>query len=129
MALRSGSILPLRAFASIPCASSKSPLFDKLDRLPYYIDIVNILAPEARKENMATRTSRPDIQALYDHALSFVPASGEIDYATLHANILASENPQAVNMLPELKKRGAVVARIEVVDGVKTHTYRRSGGG
>lgn len=71
------------------------------------------------------RQARPDTQALYDHALSFVPTTGEIDYATLYANIQASEYPQAVSMLPELKRRGAVRSSLEVTNGVKKHTYSR----
>lgn len=72
-------------------------------------------------------TERLNTQELYDFALSFVPATGEISYRDLHAAIRASEHPEATAMLPELKKRKAVTARVSVENGVLSHTYSRGG--
>jgi hypothetical protein len=71
------------------------------------------------------RQPKKDVQALYDHALSFVPETGEIAYDQLYAAVQGSSNPEAISMLPELKRRGAVTSHIEVIDGVKSHTYSR----
>lgn len=64
-------------------------------------------------------------QELLDFALSQVPETGEIDYRQLHQTIRQSDNPEAVSMLPELKRRGLITAKVAfTADGVK-HTYSR----
>lgn len=70
-------------------------------------------------------TKRMTEQELMDFALSQVPDTGEIPYRELHEKIRQSDNPEAVQMLPELKRRGLLKARVEVTpDGVQ-HAYTK----
>lgn len=71
--------------------------------------------------------ARPSVQELTDLALSKVPPTGEIQYSELYEAVRA-ENPDALQMLPELKKRGVLKARLEFVDGEIRHYYSRVGG-
>jgi len=72
-------------------------------------------------------TPKKTEQELLDFALAQVPETGEIVYRDLWDKIRKSDYPEAASMLPELKKRGLVTAKVEHIGGVVKHTYQRAG--
>lgn len=74
-------------------------------------------------------TEKLNEQQLLDFALSQVPLTGEIVYSELRDKIRASANPEAVAMLPELKRRGYVTGKVVAnPDNTIRHTYARKQG-
>lgn len=65
------------------------------------------------------------IDDLMAAAFTAIPATGEILVPTLVQNLKTAGNGDAVVMLGELKKRGLIASKLEYVDGVLKHTYRR----